>query len=180
MGGVAVSTSRDHKRVVFGTWDGASVWDADLRDKVIHVEVGNDVRALDVSPDSTRFVTGTARSGASVWSISSGERLVDPLEHDSYVTGIRFSPNGKYIATACSGGSVRVFESRTGDRLITIDVVTPWQHPATPLAWSDDGQQILVSHLMTTQSSLLIFPPGPSWPNRRSSMTATATPGPSL
>ena len=143
---VAISVSRDQKWVVCGMWSGASVWDAELREKVIHVEGGNNVRAVDVSPDSTRFATGTDNSGASIWSITNGERLVGPLKHDGRVTGIRFSPDGEYIATTCKGGSVRIFEShRTGDEVVNIKTIASSPGPATPLAWSNDSQQILVA-----------------------------------
>ena len=136
--------SRDQKWVVCGTGNGASVWDAELREKLIDVEGGNNVRGVDVSPDSTRLATGTLHGEASVWSISSGERLVGPLKHGRWVTGIIFSPNGEHIATACEG-SICVFDSRTGDKLITIDAAASSRGPATPLVWTKDSQQILVA-----------------------------------
>ncbi|KAG8212910.1 WD40-repeat-containing domain protein [Butyriboletus roseoflavus] len=120
---------------------GASVWDGDMREKVIHVEGTNIVWAIDICADSTRFATGTAEDGASVWSIRSGERLVGPLKHDAQVTGIRFSPNGELVATACPRNYIRIFDSRTGDKLVTIKIDIPsWV--GTPLSWSSDGRQI--------------------------------------
>ena len=140
----SICVSRDRKWVVRGTTKGASVWDAELREKVIDVEETNTVYAVDVSPDSTSFTTGIDH-GASIWSIPSGERLVGPLKHDHWVTGIKFSPNGEHIATACFKSSIRVFDSRTGDWLITIDTITPEWAPIIPLLWSDDGQQIFAA-----------------------------------
>ncbi|KAG8216965.1 WD40-repeat-containing domain protein [Butyriboletus roseoflavus] len=139
---VAVSVSRDHKWVACGTYQsGASVWDTELREKVIDVEGTKSVFAVDFSPDSTRFATGIYKE-ASVWSISSGERLVGPVKHDGTVTGMKFSPNGEQIATTSYGGSIRVFDSRTGDEVININTTTPSQGTITPLSWSNDGQQI--------------------------------------
>ena len=140
----AISASRDQKWIVCGTTSGASIWDAELREKGIDVEGKNTVYAVDVSPDSTSFATGTERSGASIWSISSGERLVGPLEHVNSVTGVRFSPDGEHIATVCFAGTVHVFDSRTGRELTTITTTTPSVLIITPLAWSNDGQQIFV------------------------------------
>ena len=140
---VAISVSRDDKWIANGTASGASVWDAELREKVIDVKGTSWVYAVDVSPDSTRFATGSDKD-ASIWNISSGERLVGPLEHDSNVRGIRFSPNGDQLATTCDDGSVRIFDSRTGDsdkRLITIEKAPT----ITPLVWSNDGQQIFAT-----------------------------------
>ena len=140
----ALSVSRDSRWVVCGTRDGASVWDGEIREKVIHtVEDTNDMYAVDVSLDSTRFATG-ARDGATIWSITSGQRLVGPLEHDNSVNGIRFSPTGEHCATTCARNAIQIFDSHTGDNLITLNGRSPdWQ--GTPLAWSGDGQQIFTA-----------------------------------
>ena len=141
----AISVSRNHRWVVCGTRNGASLWDEDLREKVVDVEGENEVWAVDVSPDSSRFATGTS-SNASIWSIPSGERLVGPLEHGiNWVAGVRFSPTGEHIATACIGDSVCVFDSQTGDKLVTISTTILRKVPVTPLVWSSDGRQIFVA-----------------------------------
>ena len=138
----SICVSRDHKWIVCGAVQGASVWDAELREKVIDVERKNTVCAVDVSSDSTRFATGTAKE-ASIWSISSGERLVGTLRQDGGITGIKFSPNGEHIATACfTSGSIRVFDTHNGDKLITIESnITHQSILSTLLAWSNDGKQ---------------------------------------
>ena len=142
----AISVSRDHKWVVCGTMEGASVWDADLQEKVTEVEGTVYVDAVDISPDSTRFATGTGDSKANIWSITNGDRLVGPLEHDSSVRGIKFSPDGRHIATACnSKNSIRVFDSHNGDQLIVIEnPLTNWD-PMVPIDWSVDGQLFSMS-----------------------------------
>ena len=143
---LAISVSRDRKWIVRGTNAGASVWDAEMLDKVVDVEGTAIVSAVDVSPDSTRFATGTGSNDnkASVWSITSGKRLIGPLKHDITPTGVRFSPNGEHVATSCPGGSVRIFDSHTGDQLLHIKANEPslWSFSVTPLVWSNDGQQI--------------------------------------
>ncbi|KAG8219125.1 WD40-repeat-containing domain protein [Butyriboletus roseoflavus] len=140
-----VSVSKDHKWIVCGSRDaGASVWDAEIHEKVVDVEGTNWTYTVDVSPDSSRFATGTGYPDkkASIWSITSGKRLVGPLKHGSGVTGIRFSPTGEHIATSCHGGSVRIFDSYNGDQLIDIKTISPAAISIVPLAWSNDGQQI--------------------------------------
>ncbi|KAH0832363.1 WD40-repeat-containing domain protein [Lanmaoa asiatica] len=129
------------------TKTGASVWDGELREKVIDVEGGNWVFAVDVSLDSTRFATGTGfDKNVSIWSITSGKRLVGPLEHDKPVGGIKFSPGGEHIATAIHSDSIHIFDSRNGHKLITIQILAPsFFYPITPLAWSNDGQQIFTA-----------------------------------
>ena len=80
----ALSVSRDGKWIVCGTTMGTSVWGAELERKIVEVEDSNYVKAVDVSPESTRFATAVERK-ASIWSITTGERLIGPLEHDSTV-----------------------------------------------------------------------------------------------
>ena len=135
----AISASKNHK-IVCATSNGASVWDGDIGEKLIDVEVRNAVWAVHISPDSTRFATGSS-SKVNIWDITSGERLVGPLLQDNSVVGIRFSPTGERIASACARSYICIFHSHTGDNLFTIKIDIP-NRPSTPLAWSSDGQQI--------------------------------------
>ncbi|KAF8558571.1 WD40 repeat-like protein [Imleria badia] len=142
----AISVSRDHKWIVCGTTEGASVWDAELQEKVVEVEGTAFVGAVDISPDSTRFATGTG-TRASIWSILTGERLVGPLEHGRDVKGIKFSLDGGRIATACkSDPSIHIFDSHNGDQLITIEnLQLPQRTAITPIVWAPDGQLFATS-----------------------------------
>ena len=81
------------------------------------VEGRDTVFAVDVSPDSTRFATGTGMgdNNANIWNIRNGERQVGPLKHDEPVAGIRFSPDGDHVATSSHGSSVRIFDSHNSD-----------------------------------------------------------------
>ncbi|KAG8215529.1 WD40-repeat-containing domain protein, partial [Butyriboletus roseoflavus] len=141
----AISVSKDQKWIVCGTVRGASVWDAKIQEKVVDVEGTGPVLAVDISGDSTRFATGTAE--ASIWSLITGKKSVaiGALQHDDDVTGIKFSPSGQHIATACYGGSISIFDSHSGNGIITINTTLPLSAPATPLAWSRDGRQIFAA-----------------------------------
>ena len=144
----AISVSTDGKWIVCGTTtQGESVWDAKTQEMAIEVEGTNDVNAVDISPESTRFATtarGDVDKSANIWSIITGEKLVGPLQHDGFIVGIKFSPNGEHIATAVAHSN-RVFDSHNGDQLITIKAgISQWA-VSTPLAWSNDGQQFFVA-----------------------------------
>ena len=138
----AISVSGDHRWIVCGTLKGAIMWDGDLHGKVIDIEGTNAVCAVDVSPDSTRFAIGT--DSASIWNITSRERLVGPLKHNNAVRGIRFSPDGERFATACFSGPIQIFDSRTIDKLVTIKIDILGRL-GTPLEWSSDGQRIFAA-----------------------------------
>jgi WD40 repeat protein len=143
-----ISVSNDGKWIVCGTTEGASVWDAGLQRKAVEVEHTNFVGAVDVSPESTRFATGAGKHDrkATIWSITTGETLVGPLEHDSAVFGINFSPDGGHIATACLN-SIHIFDSYNGDQLITINNPFPDTYWAglTPIVWLSDGRLFAMS-----------------------------------
>ena len=150
----AIGVSRDDNWIVCGTYGaGVSVWDGELSERVINVEGENIVDAVDVSPDSTRFATGTRAKEANIWSITTGQRLVGPLKHENDVNGIRFSPDGDRIATACYRG-IRIFDSRNGDEFVTIKTGLPTWGAITPLAWSSNGQNIFA---LSHDDEIMIF-----------------------
>ena len=146
---IAISVSRNNKWIICGTMmQGVSVWDAKLQEKTgVEVEdAAAQIDAIDIAPDSTRLATARYDNHtASVWSITTGERLVGPLQHDGAFAGIGFSPNGERVATTCLAGSVRIFDSRNGNQLNHIDINIRGSPGFTPLAWSDDGQRIFVA-----------------------------------
>ena len=144
----AVALSRDHKWIVIGSREGATVWDAKSHDR-IHRGPSSFVHTVDISLDSTEFATGTGSTGTdpqsvSVWDITTGERFVGPLNHDGYVVGVKFSPNGNRIATFTQK-HIRVFDSGTGDQLIIIEGSRLSWSPITPIVWSSDSQLFAMS-----------------------------------
>ena len=139
----AISVSRDGKWIVCGSSQGASMWNAKTQEKAIEVEGTDMVNTVDISPDSARFATTAGTRGynffkASIWNIVTGERLVGPLYLDC-ITAIKFSPNGKLIAAAIAWRSICIFDSRNGDKLITIYTDVYGWFPFAPLAWSNNG-----------------------------------------
>ena len=139
----AMSVSKDQKWVACGTSIGASVWDAELRKKVTEVEGGVYVHAVDVAPDCTRFATGTYKGKVAIWSITTGEKLLGPLKQGGgAMRGVKFSPDGGRLATACYGDStIRIFDAHNGDQLISIE--NPIHGDSfLPIVWSIRGQQL--------------------------------------
>ena len=94
------------------------------------------VDTVHVSPDSTKFATGSNDKRAFIWDISTGERLVGPLEHEDRVGAVRFSPNGELIVTGTqAGGTLRIFAAHNGDLFRTIPVsITSFSNNL--IAWS--------------------------------------------
>ena len=120
-----ISVSWDGKWIVVGTGNGrVIVWEAEGREKVAEFQGhGGWVRAVDMSPDMTRVVSGSDDKMVCIWSISSGQRLVGPLEHDYVLAAVKFSQNGDLIATATWWKeSIRVYDSWEGHLLVDVPI----------------------------------------------------------
>ena len=140
-----ISVSKDQKWVACGTTSGAIIWDAELREKVVEVENGKDVLSVDIAPECTKFATGTYTE-VTIWSITSGKKLLGLLEHSNGVNlnvrGVKFSPDGGRLATACEGDStIRIFDTHNGDQLISIENPLPGDS-YLPIVWSAHGQRL--------------------------------------
>ena len=139
----AICVSKDQKWVACGTTMGASVWDAELREKVAEVEDGKDVFSVDVAPDCTKFATGTSGTQVTIWSITTGEKLLGLLEHGDGIRGVKFSPDGGRLATACDDSTIRIFDAHSGNQLISIKNPQP-DYSYLPVVWSTHGQRLFV------------------------------------
>ena len=125
------------------------VWDAKTHEKVLNITGHtNTVYSVDVSPDSTKFATGSADKHVFVWNIITGDKLVGPLKHKGYVVAVSFSPNGDRIATATAENpdakSIRIYDSENGQLLLNIP--STFGRCTSPcLAWSADGRQLFAA-----------------------------------
>ena len=175
----AAALSPDGKWLVAGLrplkWiDGyvyARVWNARTHAKVLDIKGHtNSVFAVDVSPDSTKLVTGSSDKTACIWNITAGERLVGPLKHENRVVAVRFSPNGDRVATATAAEnsedekttkSIRIYDSDNGQQLVLFDIPFMVARNMTMLAWTSDGRQLFaasygqVKQFDTSSGSLL-------------------------
>ncbi len=134
------------RNVVFSP-DGERVatFSAEARVRIYSAKDGAPVRAIDAegcyggldwSPDGTRIAAGGYVS--SVWDAATGERLLEVKGGGGGTNGLRFSPDGRMIATARnSETSIVVNAAHDGALLKT-------QGPATDggsfIRWSPDGR----------------------------------------
>ncbi|KAF8554954.1 hypothetical protein OG21DRAFT_1439363 [Imleria badia] len=157
----AAAMSPDRRWLVFGLHQNPylMVLDAQTHQKVPGINGhSNSVYMVDISPDSAKVATGGFDKQAFIWSMTTGERLLGPLQHDNGVVAVRFSPNGGRIATAAD--SLRIFNSENGHQLFSIPCRF-FTQTAVPLAWSADGSQLFaasyneVKRFDTSSGSLL-------------------------
>ncbi|KAF8548011.1 WD40 repeat-like protein [Imleria badia] len=143
---VCLAASRDGKWIVSGTEDGSvAVWNGETLSRAFRFAPHPDyaVDAVDVSPDGTRIVTGSHDSTVCVWSFSTRERLLGPLKHDYGLAAVKYSPDGRLLATAtlaCGRHSVRIYNSQDTRLLIYIPIKVDGTDQS--LAWSNDGNHL--------------------------------------
>ena len=142
----AMDISGDGKWIVSSGERVVNVWSATSRQITVTVNGHSDwVDTVHVSPDSTKFATGSNDKKAFIWNILTGDRLVGPLEHGDRVGAVRFSPDGDRIVTGTASKGLRIYSAHNGELLRTIPVsvasyprVVTWFTPQSIIA--------LVSH----------------------------------
>ncbi|KAF8547212.1 hypothetical protein OG21DRAFT_1472561 [Imleria badia] len=111
------------------------VWDIETYEKVFTLGEESKIWSIlgvDFSPDSSRLVTASSNSTATIWDVATRQRL-QTLRHDHPVTAAKYSPQGDRIATATSA-SIQLWDSNGGNLLVD----TPaWVTPVfnTGLLW---------------------------------------------
>ena len=105
-----------------------------------------------MSPDSTKIASGSEDGRtACVWSLSTGQRLLGPSwEHNRSVFAVKFSPDGRFIATATVWGSILIYDSQDGSRLVDVPVKVTYSLNHS-LVWSSNCK-----HLFVVYSSKII------------------------
>ena len=121
-------------------------------DEVVEVDEhtsGVPVHVTDISPDSTKFATGSQDKIVRIFSIHTGKLLLKLSQHKSSVLGIKFSPKGEYLATAAFGDYIRVWDARKNYTLLR-NGGTVYGPPSAavqsptciPLGWSSHGDRV--------------------------------------
>ena len=84
-----LTASKNGKWIAAGTSSRIFVWNTETYEEVIKHRVGNYVRGIDFSPDSTRLAVGTDNKTAIVWDLATGKQ-VQTLDHQDDVGGAKY------------------------------------------------------------------------------------------
>lgn len=100
------------------------------------------VLSLDFSPDGTLLATGgglASRSGQlRIFKVADGQLAREvPAAHRDTIHGVRFSPDGQWLATASADRLVKLFRVSDGSPVRTFEGHT---HHVLGVAWSLDGK----------------------------------------
>ncbi|MDX2249436.1 MAG: WG repeat-containing protein [Bacteroidia bacterium] len=142
---LALSFSPDGRMLVSGGED-ESVrlwnWKSGLSAGTLPGRIGEVLTAA-FSPDGRFLALGTRNKLAKIYEMSGSKaKLVLQLDtFEDWVSGVTFSPNGKYLLTTSFDNRVRVFN------LDTREIVLNIRHPGTvrSAAFSPDGKYILTA-----------------------------------
>ncbi len=102
------------------------------------------VTAMDFRPDGLTIAVGSgppSRSGqVQIFSTTGGQLVRDFGEiHSDTVLGVKFSPDGRTLASSAADKTVRVLDIASGTVIRSLEGHT---HHVLSLAWQDDGQTI--------------------------------------
>jgi WD40 repeat protein len=101
------------------------------------------IHSIEVSPDSTSFITASNDKTARIYALQTGKAIGDPLTHPVGLWCAVFSPDARTVAT-CAGSIIRFWDS--GTHLLRQEL-PPFEADLWRLRYSPDGQWLLaVSH----------------------------------
>ena len=118
------------------------MWNAENSKKVTEIRGHNHwINAIDVSPDSTKIASRSYDTTACVWSLLAGKQLLGPWKHsDDVVFDVKFSHNGRFIATA-TWKSISIYDSQNGNPVVNIPIgVAPSCNHS--LTWSSNSKPL--------------------------------------
>jgi len=109
------------------------------------------VYSAKLSPDAKRAVSGGDDNRALLWDVETGLGIGKPMVHEAPVNYVAFSPDGKYILSACKDGTAWLWHGHNGEPVMRWNVDTrkkeqiTFRHGAyiNHAKFSPDGRAVL-------------------------------------
>ena len=136
---LSLSFSASGKQLISGGADKTlRAWAVNTGEAVASFSHAAPVRAV-VGPPDGRYYAAAEGNSLLAWKVSSSGAVRTLAGHGGFVHAVRFSPDGRIIASAGQDGSIRTWSRADGGELLTIKA-----HDATiySLAFNPAGQQL--------------------------------------
>lgn len=137
----SVAWSPDGKTVAAGSYDEIKLIDPKTRKATKTLKTKGFAHSLAFSQDSKHLAAARFR-GAEVWNLETGKTERTLEGHNGYVMCVRFSPDGKTLATAGEDGTARLWNAETGEEIKTL---VEADYPVMCVAFSPDGSLLAVA-----------------------------------
>ena len=162
----SIAFSTDSKRIISGSRDGTiKVWDVSSGTEAMTLGGGRKfIMDMSFSPDGKRIVAVTPFSTISIWDAETGAEMVTLYspkgrlkligaklyngetatlykeEDKNRVLSVVFSPDGKHLASRNADKTIKVFDTETGEKVVTLRGHEDW---VTCTSFSPDGKRIV-------------------------------------
>ena len=142
---LAASFTLDNKRVTLAGDKGQVLQFLIDTEELVHLRTVRGVRSSrPVISDDGRFVAQLAQDQAAhIWNVRSEKMSTVPFRHSSSIGTARFAADTRRLITACSDGSVRVWDPATIFRPYRIHFPNAY---AKSIALSDDGKEVVIGN----------------------------------
>jgi WD40 repeat protein len=135
--------SPDGRRIASSDQDGwVKIWDVQTGQLFLKFRAHQDhARSLVFSSDGHRLATGSWDGTLKTWDARTGKNLLT-IRHDNYVYSVAFSPDGRYLAGACSKApehGVKIWDAASGDQL---RMLGRREGAVYSIAFSRDGKRL--------------------------------------
>ena len=101
------------------------------------------MQVLDYSPDGQILAVGGSRKKIYLLNPKTGQTMAELIGHFSSIAALRFSPDGRRLASLASDklDAVKIWDVATGREILTLETAGDWNRQ---IEWSPDGNAILV------------------------------------
>ena len=133
-----VAFSPDGARLATASMDGtARVWDLAPRHELSVFKANDVISGVAIHPDGTQVAS--AGQDVLVWDLDTGQPLYELKGHTGFVHSVKFSPDGKHLATASDDGTARIWDIKTRRELLKLPVGFSAN---IAIAFSPDGKRL--------------------------------------